>query len=212
MKTWSRELTLREERVSAFTHVAGILFGLVSVPFLILNACETCGHYVIAGIIMYGLSFLMVFTFSTIFHWQGEGRRRDLFKILDHISIYFFIAGTYTPFILIFVNNSFGWTLLIILWILAIGGTIFKTFYCGRFEIISTIVYLAMGWILLAGANTFFANMPSTVVWLIIAGAILFTVGVIFYIWEWFAYHHAVWHLMVLAGAICHYVAVLKAV
>ena len=212
MKACSPELELREEKANAITHVAGILFGLVSVPFLILNACKTCGHYVIAGISMYGLSFLMVFTFSTIFHLQKEGRRRHLFKILDHVSINFFIAGTYTPFILIFVNNSFGLTLLAILWCLAIVGTVFKLFYCGRFEIISTIVYLAIGWMLLTGANVFFANMPSSVVWLIIAGAILFTVGVIFYIWRLFAYHHAVWHVMVLAGAICHYAAILKAV
>lgn len=213
MKTCSQELELREEKVNAITHIVGIVFGLVSVPFLIFNACENCGQYVIAGIIIYGLSFLMVFTFSTIFHLQQEGgRNRHIFKILDHISIYFFIAGTYTPFILIFVNNNFGLTLLAILWALAIIGTIFKTFYCGRFEILSTIVYLAMGWMLLTGANAFFANMPPTVIWLIIAGAILFTVGVIFYIWRLFAYHHAVWHMMVLAGAVCHYVAVLKAV
>lgn len=213
MKACSPELELREEKANAITHVAGILFGLVSVPFLILNACKTCGHYVIAGIAMYGLSFLMVFTFSTIFHLQKEGgRTRHLFKILDHISIYFFIAGTYTPFILIFVNNNFGFTLLAVLWGLAIVGTIFKWFYCGRFEIISTLVYLAMGWMLLTGANAFFANMPSSVIWLIIIGAILFTVGVIFYIWRLFAYHHAVWHVMVLAGAICHYAAILKAV
>jgi hemolysin III len=213
MKTCSPELELREEKVNAITHVAGILFGIVSVPFLILNACKTCGHYVIAGISLYGLSFLMVFTFSTLFHLQREGgKTRQLFKILDHISIYFFIAGTYTPFILIFVNNSFGLTLLAVLWTLALAGTVFKSFYCGRFEIISTIIYLAMGWMLLTGADAFFAKMPSSVMWLIIAGAILFTVGVVFYIWRWFAYHHAVWHVLVLAGAICHYVAVLKAV
>ena len=102
MKTCSPELELREEKVNAIIHVAGILFGLVSVPLLILNACQTCGHYVIAGIIIYGLSFLMVFTSSTLFHWQRSGKTRELFKTLDHISIYFFIAGTYTPFILIF--------------------------------------------------------------------------------------------------------------
>jgi len=212
MKTCSPDLEIREEKVNAITHVAGILFGVVFVPFLILNACKTCGHHVVAGIIVYGLSFLMVFTSSTLFHWQKSGKTREFFKMLDHISIYFFIAGTYTPFILIFVNNSFGLTLLSILWLLAIAGTIFKTFYCGRFEILSTLIYLGMGWILLAGGNTFFANMPSSVMWLIIAGGIIITVGVIFYIWRWFAYHHAVWHAAVLAGAICHYVAVLKAV
>jgi hemolysin III len=212
MGTCSPDLHIREERVNVITHLVGILFGVVSVPFLILNACKTCGHHVIAGIIVYGLSFLMVFTTSAVFHWQRSGKAREFFKMLDHISIYFFIAGTYTPFILIFVNNSFGLTLLFILWLLAIAGTIFKTFYCGRFEILSTFIYLGMGWILLAGANRFFAHMPPSVMWLIIAGGIIITVGVIFYIWRWFAYHHAVWHLLVLAGAICHYVAVLKAV
>jgi hemolysin III len=212
MKTCSPDLEIREEKVNAITHVVGILFGLVSVPFLILNACKTCGHFVITGISIYGLSFLMVFTCSTLFHFQKPGKTREFFKILDHISIYFFIAGTYTPFILIFVNNSFGLTLLAILWVLAIAGTIFKTFYCGRFEIISTLVYLGMGWMLLTGGNAFFANMPASVIWLIIAGAILFTVGVVFYIWRLFAYHHAVWHTLVLAGAICHFAAVLKAV
>src|SRR5256885_1210823 len=166
MKTCSPELELREEKVSAVTHLAGILFGLVSVPFLVLNACKTCGHYVIAGIAMYGLSFLMVFTFSTIFHLQKEdGKSRHLFKILDHISIYFFIAGTYTPFILIFVNNSFGLTLLVILWVLALAGTIFKSFFCGKFEIVSTVVFLVMGWMLLTGGHAFFANMPPMVMW-----------------------------------------------
>jgi len=213
MKTCSPEVELREEKVNAITHIAGILFGLVSVPLLILHACENCGQNVIAGIALYGLCFLMVFTFSTIFHLQREGgKSRQLFKILDHISIYFFIAGTYTPFILIFVNNNFGLTLLVVIWVLAIAGTIFKAFYCGRFEIISTIVYLAMGWMLLTGGNAFFTNMPSTVIWLIIAGAILFSVGVIFYIWRWFVYHHAVWHILVLAGAVCHFVAILEAV
>ena len=212
MKTCSPELEIREEKVNAITHVVGILFGLVSVPFLILNACRTCGHFVITGISIYGLTFLMVFSCSTLFHFQKPGKQSEFFKILDHISIYFFIAGTYTPFILIFVNNSFGLTLLAILWVLAIVGTVFKTFYCGRFEILSTLVYLGMGWMLVTGGNAFFANMPASVIWLIIAGSILFTVGVIFYIWRLFAYHHAVWHAFVLAGAICHYVAVLKAV
>jgi hemolysin III len=213
MKPCSPELELREERVNVITHIAGILFGLVSAPFLILTACESCGQYVIAGISTYALSFLMVFTFSTLFHLQKEGRRsRHLFKILDHISIYFLIAGTYTPFILIFVNNSFGVTLLIVLWVLAIAGTLFKSFYCGRFEIISTIIYLAMGWMLLMGGNAFFEKMPSSVIWLIIVGGILFTIGVLFYIWRWFPYHHAIWHVFVLAGAICHYAAILRAV
>lgn len=208
----SRETELREELVNVITHSLGILFGLVSVPFLILNACENCGNYVITGISIYGAAFLLLFFSSSFFHFQTDEKRRCFWRKVDHISIYFMIAGTYTPFILIYVNNSFGLTLLAILWTLAIAGTIFKTYYCGRFEIISTLVYLGMGWMLLSGGSTFFANMPEDVKWLIITGAIFYSVGVIFYVWRLFPYHHAVWHLFVLAGAICHYLGILKAV
>jgi hemolysin III len=212
MKAYSGELDLREERLNTLTHILGILFGLVSIPILILNACDTCGITVVAGICIYSLSFLMVFTSSTLFHWQKEGRSRNLWKKIDHISIYFMIAGTYTPFILIFVNNGFGMTLLIVLWSLTLLGTIFKTFFTGKFEIVSTIIYLIMGWMLLTGANAFFANMPYHIVALIVAGGILYTVGVIFYLWRLFTYHHAVWHLFVLGAAICHYAAVLMSI
>jgi hemolysin III len=212
MKAYSGNLDLREERLNTFTHIIGILFGLVSIPFLISNACNTCGIMVIAGICIYGLSFLMLFTSSTLFHWQKEGKARNLWKKIDHISIYFMIAGTYTPFILIYVNNNFGITLLVILWALTIVGTIFKIFFIGRFEIVSTIIYLIMGWMLLAGADAFFSRMPYSVAALIVSGGILYTVGVAFYLWRWFTYHHAVWHLFVLSAAICHYSAVLMAV
>ena len=165
----------------------------------------------ITGASVYGFSFLMVFTCSTLFHCQKEGKTRQLFKIMDHISIYFLIAGTYTPFILIFVNNTFGMILLCVLWGLTLVGTIFKTFCTGKFEIVSTLIYLAMGWMLLAGGNAFFENMPYQIAALIIAGGVLYSVGVIFYIWRMFTYHHVVWHLFVLFAAICHFSAVLLA-
>ena len=212
MKAYSGELDLREERLNTLTHIVGILFGLVSIPFLISNACASCELHVITGICIYGLSFLMVFTSSTLFHWQKEGKTRNLWKKVDHISIYFMIAGTYTPFILIYVNNGFGITLLVVLWALTIVGTIFKIFFTGKFEIISTIIYLIMGWMLLTGADAFFAKMPYAVTALIVAGGILYTIGVAFYLWRWFTYHHAVWHLFVLSAAICHFTAVLMAV
>jgi len=133
-------------------------------------------------------------------------------KILDHISIYFLIAGTYTPFILIYVNNRTGITLLVILWSLTLIGTVFKSFFTGRWEILSTIVYLAMGWILLVAGKSFFENMSSSVIALVLTGCFLYTLGVTFYIWEKYIYSHALWHSFVLAAAICHYVAVLLSV
>jgi len=212
MKAYSGDLDLWEERLNSGTHILGILFGLVSMPILILNACDKAGLTVITGISVYGASFLMTFVCSTLFHFQKEGRARYLWKKLDHISIYYMIAGTYTPFILIFVNNSFGMTLLCVLWGLTLLGTVFKTFCTGKFEIISTLIYLAMGWMLLVGGEAFFANMPYNIAWLIVAGGILYSLGVIFYLWRLFTYHHAVWHLFVLSGAICHYSAILMSV
>lgn len=212
MEAYSTDQYLREERINSMTHALGILFGLVSIPILILNACDSSAFPIIIGTVIYGFSFLMVFTFSSLFHWNTNAKVRKLFLILDHISIYFLIAGTYTPFILIFINNSFGMTLLSVLWGLTLLGIFFKIFYTGRFEIVSTIIYLAMGWMLLAGANEFFANMPSPIVTLIITGAVLYSIGVLFYIKRFFAYHHAVWHLFVLSAAICHFSAVLMSV
>ena len=212
MKTQDAQLELKEELVNSITHGIGILFGLVFIPVLIYNATNHATTDVVAGAAVYGLSFLMVFTFSTLFHWNREGRTRTIFKILDHISIYFLIAGTYTPFILIFVNNSFGITLLCILWALTLLGTVFKTFFTGKYELVSTLIYVIMGWMLLSGGDAFFEKMPPSVIYLVISGACLYTVGVIFYLWRCFAYHHAVWHIFVLCAAICHFTAVAKAI
>lgn len=212
MAGYITDQSLREERVNSMTHALGILFGLVCIPILILSACENCGSDIIAGTAIYGFSFLMVFTFSSLFHWQTSSGIRKLFLILDHISIYFLIAGTYTPFILIFINNTFGMILLTVLWGLTLLGIFFKIFYTGRFEIVSTLIYLLMGWMLLTGAKQFFENMPPSVIFLIITGAILYSIGVIFYVKRFFRYHHAVWHLFVLFAAICHFSAILMSV
>lgn len=202
------ELELREERVNAFTHGAGVLFGLVFIPLLLIEAATRGSTTLLTGAGVYGLSFLMVFISSTLFHCYDAGKLRERLKILDHICIYFLIAGTYTPFILIFVKNDFGTRLLYTLWSLTALGTLFKLFFTGRFEWLSILIYIGMGWMLFSGGTSFFSNMPFAVVALIIAGGLLYTVGVLFYAKRWFTYHHAVWHLFVLAGAICHYVAI----
>jgi len=206
------ELRIRQELINSLTHGFGILFGIISIPILLAQAAKNDNPQNTIGAAIYGFSFLMVFTFSTLYHGFQQANIKRLMKIFDHISIYFLIAGTYTPFLLIYMNNSLGLTLLITLWVLTFLGTIFKCFFCGRWEIFSTIVYLAMGWIMLVAGRSFFANMPSTVITLIITGAALYTMGVVFYIREKYFYSHAVWHSFVLVAAICHYVAVLIAV
>src|SRR5687768_5901938 len=168
MQQTNQELRLRQELINSLTHGFGILFGIVCIPILITQAVKNGNPASTVGTAIYGFSFLMVFTFSTLYHSFQHQRVKRLMKIFDHISIYFLIAGTYTPFLLIYMNNNLGITLLIILWSLTFAGTIFKCFFCGRWEIISTIVYLAMGWIMLVAGRSFFINMPTPVIPLII--------------------------------------------
>jgi len=212
MQTFSPELRLKQELVNSILHGFGILFGIICIPILITFSVKGDNLNGIIGSSIYGFCFLMVFTFSTLYHGFQHEKVKSALKILDHISIYYLIAGTYTPLILIYNRNSFGLTLLFVLWSLTILGTIFKIFYCGRWEIISTAIYLLMGWSMLAGGNSFFLKMPEQVFQMIIAGGLIYSVGVVFYLWDRYVYSHAVWHLCVLAAAICHYVAILLSV
>lgn len=203
------ELRLKQEIVNSILHGFGILFGIISIPILLTLAAKGDDISKMIGTSIYGFSFLMVFTFSTLYHGFQHEKVKRAFKILDHISIYFLIAGTYTPLILIYQHNSFGIALLVVLWSLTFIGSIFKIFFCGRWEILSTIIYVMMGWSMLAGGNSFFSPMPMPVLAMVVAGGILYSIGVVFYIWEKYFYSHAVWHSFVLIAAICHYIAIL---
>jgi hemolysin III len=193
-------------------HGFGILFGLVSIPVLTAIAAKTANVTAIVGASVYGFCFLMLFTFSTLYHSFQQQQVKRTLEIFDHISIYFLIAGTYTPFLLIYLNDSFGMTLLVVLWGLTIVGIFFKIFFTGRFEIISLIIYVAMGWILISGGRRFFNALPRDVLTLVIIGGVLYSIGIVFYVWDRYKWNHALWHLLVLAAAICHYIAVLLAV
>jgi len=201
----------KQETVNGLIHSVGILFGVSGLP--VLTGIATA-HHNTAGIIgagIYGFCFLLLFASSTIYHFAEELSMKNVFKIIDHISIYFLIAGTYTPFLLVYMNNSFGITLLSVLWGLTIAGIFFKLWFTGKFEIISIIIYVMMGWILVVGGRTFFTHLPFSVLVFICIGGALYSIGIFFYVWDKRQYTHAVWHVFVLAAAICHYVAVLLA-
>jgi hemolysin III len=204
--------TLKQEAVHSIIHAFGILFGIISIPILTALATKNANVAGIVGASIYGFSFLMLFSFSTLYHGFQQPHVKRILEILDHISIYFLIAGTYTPFLLIYQQNAFGITLLSVLWGLTFLGIFFKIFFTGRFEIISVIIYLLMGWILFAGGRRFFTVLPADVILFIAIGGALYSIGVVFYLWRGFKWSHAVWHFFVLAAAVCHYVAVLLAV
>ena len=204
--------TLKQEAVNSIIHAFGILFGIISIPILTALAAKNAHLAGIVGASIYGFSFLMLFSFSTMYHGFQHPQIKKVLEVFDHISIYFLIAGTYTPFLLIYLNNSFGISLLSVLWGLTVLGIVFKIFFTGRFEIISVIIYIAMGWIMIVGGRRFFNALPADVLTFIVIGGGLYTIGVVFYLWRSFTWHHAVWHFFVLAAAVCHYVAVLLAV
>jgi hemolysin III len=212
MEMHASEKIMKQELANSLSHGFGILFGVVCIPVLIAFAAKSGNAAAIVGACIYGFSFLMVFTFSTLYHSFQHISAKEMLKKMDHISIYFLIAGTYTPFILIYMNNAVGISMLVALWSLTLLGTIFKAFYTGKYEKLSVAIYLMMGWILLVAGKTFFVSLPIPVISLVAAGGVLYTLGVIFYVWKGFTYHHAVWHFFVLAAGICHFAAVLLAV
>jgi hemolysin III len=200
---------LRLEIANSITHGIGIIFGIAALPVLSAFAANKDHTVAVVGASIYGFSFLLLFTFSTLYHAFQNPKVKSVLHVFDHISIYFLIAGTYTPFLLNYMMNTTGIIMLCVLWGLTLSGIFFKIFFTGRFNYVSTIIYLGMGWILLFSGRQFFAAIPGPVLTMIIIGGLLYSIGVIFYLWEKLVYHHVIWHLFVLAAAICHYVAVL---
>jgi len=203
---------LRHELANSLTHGIGILFGVSSIPVLSAVAARIDNVPGIVGATIYAFCLLMVFTFSTLYHGVQNPVAKYVLKIFDHISIFFLIAGTYTPFLLTFMLDPFGITLLVVLWSLVLIGMVFKIFFTGRFKLVSTLIYVFMGWMLLFGGKRFFEVLPTSVLVMLLIGGVLYTLGTVFYMAKRLPYHHAVWHLFVLAAAVCHYVAVLLAV
>jgi len=189
------------------THVIGLLYGLISAYWLVIKAASI-HQEVLFGVIIFLAGFLMMYTTSTLYHAYQEPKTKWLMKKADHISIYFMIAGSYTPFIIIFYKNEQGLLLLSVMWVLTFLGTIFKIFTTGKFKYLSTLVYVLMGAAILWVSDSFFPLLPRLVAILIIIGGICYLIGVFFYLRKSWKYHHPIWHLLVLAGSISHWWAV----
>lgn len=203
---------MRIELANSLSHGLGVLFGIVAIPVLISFAAIKGDMAAVLGCAVFGFCFLMTFGFSMLYHGFRNPEIRRVMRILDHISIYFLIVGTYTPFILIYYYNTVGILLLCILVVLTLFGIIFKLKYTGRFERVSITIYLLMGWIVVFVAKSFFMQMDMSCIIMLLGGGFFYSTGIIFYRWESMKYHHLIWHFFVLAGATCHYVAVLISV
>ncbi len=202
------EFTPQQEKVHASLHLLGVLFGIVAVPLLIYSALRK-DTYSLIGISVYGICYLMVFTFSSLYHSSTDKRIKRLYLKLDRISIYFLIAGTYTPLIKLYVFNDVGVTTLTVIWSMVVLGIFFEVQYPDRFRIISVIFYLVMGLLFMFMPVNLLAVMPQHIAFLVLAGVILYTIGFCFYVRNKWKHHHSAWHIFVLSASICHYLAVL---
>ncbi|MGN7455304.1 PAQR family membrane homeostasis protein TrhA [Paenibacillus pasadenensis] len=201
--------TRREEVANAITHGIGTALSIAALVVLIVFAAWKGTAMHVVSFTIYGTAMLLLYTASTLVHSFRDGRMKDILEVLDHSFIYVFIAGTYTPLVLHTIGGSLGWTLFGIVWGIAVAGVVFKAYFTKRFLFTSTLLYILMGWIVVFAWGPLTASLAPAGLTLLIAGGLLYTVGTVFYVWRSFPYHHAVWHLFVLAGSIAHFFTIL---
>jgi hemolysin III len=204
-------LTL-EELANTITHGVGLLLSVAGFVVLLVFAILRGDASHIIACSIYGLTLICLYAASTLYHAALSPRLKRGLKIFDHSAIYLLIAGTYTPFLLLYLRGAWGWSLFGVIWGLAFTGILFKFWFVDHFPYLSTVVYLAMGWLVVIAAKPVLTHVPTITLLWIAAGGLLYSSGVIFYVWKRLPYNHTVWHLFVLAGSACHYVAVFRCV
>jgi len=192
------------------THGVGLLASAAGLVVLVLLAAGTGDPWRIVACSTYAATLVLLYATSTLYHALSATRARRVLQVLDHSAIFLLIAGTYTPFALVNLRGPWGWTLFGIVWGLAVAGVTAKAVFGTRWPIISTALYVAMGWTAVIAVKPMLAHVaPGGIAWLV-AGGLAYTSGVVFYAWERLRYSHAVWHVFVLAGSVCHFIAVAR--
>ncbi|NTV45864.1 MAG: hemolysin III family protein [Chlorobiales bacterium] len=198
----------KEEIANSLTHGAGVALSIVGFISLISQPGTTDDMWRIIAFSIYGSALVLLYLASTLYHSVQKPALKYFFRVIDHASIYLLIAGTYTPFLLVSMRNTWGWTLFILIWAIAILGVCFTTIFIRRFRKLSVATYVIMGWLAVLSLHELLTSIPSIgIVWLAVGG-IVYTLGVVFYMWHKLPYHHAIWHIFVLAGSACHYLAI----
>lgn len=197
-----------EEIANTVTHGFGLLLSICGFVFLVVMSILYGGVWHITSSIVYGLSLVVLYGASTFYHGATEPRVKRVLQIVDHCCIYLLIAGTYTPFTLVVLQGTFGQGLFAFVWLFAIICVLLKIFYGNRFMAVSVISYLVMGWIGIFAIQPLFAALGMTAVVLICAGGMAYTLGVVFFAWNRIPHNHAIWHIFVLTGSICHFLAI----
>ncbi|MCM8570614.1 hemolysin III family protein [Gramella jeungdoensis] len=197
-----------EERFNIISHGIGFVLSILALILLILKA-ERLGEIEhLVSFSIFGASMVLVYAASTFYHSARSKRLRIRLNILDHASIYFLIAGTYTPFALVTLNGITGWTILGVIWTMALTGAVFKLFYAGRYQLFSTIMYVIMGWIIVFAIKPLLMNFPGDGLWWLFGGGIAYTIGAILFMQNKIPFNHAIFHIFVLLGTFSHFISI----
>ncbi len=207
--TKARPYTLGEEIANSVIHGLGVVLSISALTMLLVFAGWAHNGWAIASGIVYGVSLVLEYTASTLYHSFPQARLKHVFKILDHCGIYVLIAGSYTPFCLITLRDKGGIWLFAVVWSIAVAGISTEAFWAYRPRWVSATVYLAMGWLVVFAIKPLVASIAPAGLWLLVAGGLCYTVGTVFYVLKRVRYMHAIWHVWVLAGSILHFLAVL---
>jgi hemolysin III len=203
------EYSVREEIASSLIHGIGVGLAIAALVVMAVFSSMRGTVWHVVSCSIYGATLVLLFSASTLYHSIPWPRVKRTLKILDHSAIYLLIAGTYTPFLLGPLKGPWGWSLFGVIWGLALGGVAFKLFFAGRFKLLSTLIYVGLGWIVVVAIRPLWHSLPlGGLLWLV-AGGVFYTVGTVFYLGRRIPYNHAIWHVFVLAGSLCHFFSVL---
>jgi len=202
------EYSVGEEIANTLIHGIGALLSVAALTLMLIVSIDSQEQVRIISALVYGISLVVLFCVSTIYHGLPGRRAKKIMQIVDHMAIYLLIAGTYTPVLLISIKGAWGYALLSIIWCLALFGIAFKMIYRLKHPRISMFTYLAMAWCCIIVIPKFIANVPANALWLLLIGGVVYTTGTIFYSFEKIPFNHAIWHVFVLGGSTFHFFAV----
>jgi hemolysin III len=197
-----------EEKLNVISHGFGLVLSVIAFPFLVIKALNFDGFWEPISFIIYGLSLIILYAASTFYHAAKKPKRRRQLNIFDHAAIYVLIAGSYSPFCLVALNSNLGWYMFVSVWLFALTGIILKLFFTGRFDKLSTAMYLLMGWQVLFFIKPLMKNLTAEGLQFLIAGGIFYSVGAVFYSIKRMPYNHATFHVFVLLGSLSNFIAI----
>ena len=200
--------TPREELANSLTHGLGAGLSVAGLVLLVVRSAQHGNTWHVVSTAIFGASLVLLYAASTLYHSLRGERLKQVLQKFDHAAIFLLIAGTYTPFVLVTLRGPWGWSLFGVVWGLAVAGVTLKFWLAGRFRLISTLIYLAMGWLVMVAIKPLVAALPAGGLKLLFAGGLCYTGGAAFYLWKHLPFHHAIWHLWVLGGSACHWTAV----